>query len=93
MKKCEPPRLLTSGSVYYGSGQYLAAADGSEGVYVGDWCIDADVLYHRHPDEVGYDMTGAEGVQEYDVHDRKCWKCGAMCPDGVWLAHRLQQLP
>ena len=91
LKQCKPPRMANY--VCSGNGTYVATSDGSSGVYVGNWCIDADVLYHRHPSEVGYDMIGAEGVKEYDVNDRVCWKCATRCPDSIWFAHRLQQLP
>jgi hypothetical protein len=65
---------------------------GGDATYIGDWAIDADVLYHRHRDEPGEDMMGRSGVMEYDVNDRVCWKCEARCPDGIWMAHRLQQI-
>ncbi len=92
MKKCEPPRLALR---YHAGdqGSYVVPAGDSSSIYVGDWCIDADVLYHRHPDEISHDMTGATGVREYDVNMRVCWKCESRCPDSIWFAHRLQQLP
>ena len=65
---------------------------GEEGLYIGDWRIECDRLYHRHPEDYTYGLTGSIGVQEYDVNDRVCWKCETRCPNGIWFAHRLQQL-
>ena len=72
-------------------GYYIIEHD-EVGTYIGDWRIDIDLLYHRHPEE---EMDGGWGlgVIEYDVNDRVCWKCEVRCPDTIWFAHRLQQLP
>ncbi len=59
-----------------------------EAVYVGDWRIDCERLYHKHA--VG---TNEMPETEYDVNERTCWMCEATCPDSIWFAHRLQQLP
>ncbi len=74
------------------AGIYVTPTDGGDNLYIGDWSIDTDMLYHRHPNEEGEDLVGNYGVYEYDVNDRVCWKCKARCPDGIWLAHRLQQI-
>ncbi len=63
-----------------------------DALYIGDWRIDCDRLFHRHPTNFVVAMGGGLGVQEYDVNDRVCWKCEARCPNGIWFAHRLQQL-
>jgi hypothetical protein len=63
-----------------------------DALYVGQWRIDCDRLFHRHPVDRGWALGGGHGVQEYDVNDRVCWKCGTRCPDGIWMAHRLQQI-
>lgn len=65
---------------------------GCDGLYIGDWRIECDHLYHRHPYEWDYGLTGQRGVLEYDVTDRECWKCEATCSDSIWLAHKLQQI-
>ena len=65
--------------------------DAQLSTYVGDWAVDADILYHRHPDEYSIGFDGP-GVVEYDVTDKVCWKCEARCPDEVWFIHRLCQL-
>jgi hypothetical protein len=76
------------------AGQYVVPCpDGpSESIYIGDWAVDANILYHRHPTERAQDFTGAEGVKEYDVNERVCWKCEATCPDSIWFIHRMYQL-
>ena len=63
-----------------------------DGLYIGDWRIECDRLYHRHPEDLNYALTGQIGVLEYDVTDRECWKCEARCPDPIWFAHKLQQI-
>ncbi len=88
LKGCKTPETINCTTV----GSYVVPPEGWDVLYIDDWCIDADVLYHRHPEIVGYDFDGAEGVVEYDVSDRVCWKCEARCPDTVWFAHRLQQI-
>ena len=61
-------------------------------VYIGNWCVDSELLYHRHPDETGADIVGGIGVIEYNVNDEQCEGCGAVCPNEIWLIHRLYQL-
>ncbi len=56
-------------------------------MYVDGWRIESNRLYHRHPTKGGLPET------EYDVNDRVCWVCEVTCPDAIWFAHRLQQLP
>ena len=71
-------------------GCYIAdTEDGA--IYIGDWRIECDVLFHRHPEEA---MDAGWGIEivEYDVNDRVCWKCEATCSNEIWFAHKLQQI-
>ncbi len=80
-------------SVSTTEGYYIVEPkDAMDNTYVGDWAIDSDVLYHRHPKEVAHQGFDGFGTIEYDVNDRVCWRCKARCPNGVWMAHRLYQL-
>ena len=71
----------------------LDTGDDDDAIYIDNWRIECDRLYHKHPNDWGYGLTGTEGMQEYDVNDRVCWKCEVRCPNEIWFAHRLQQLP
>jgi hypothetical protein len=76
------------------AGQYVVPCpnDPGDSIYIGNWAVDANILYHRHPKEPGEDVVGDSGVMEYDVTDRVCWKCKARCSDSVWFIHKMYQL-
>jgi hypothetical protein len=60
-----------------------------DAIYVDGWRIDCDQLYHKHT----ADHTIGLPETEYDVNGRECWMCETSCPDPIWFAHMLQQLP
>jgi predicted aldo/keto reductase-like oxidoreductase len=66
------------------NGVYTLISTTQDSMYVGEWRIELDQLWHKHSDN---------GDQEYAVNERTCWRCEATCPDSIWFAHRLQQLP
>ena len=75
------------------SSYLIHTKEGADHVYVDDWSIEDECLYHRHPELTAQDINGWDyGFLEWEVLDSKCTMCDKQIPEEIWMMHKFYQL-